>query len=84
MTVTAVPASLLERLRDPELLRADLFVGGEWVPASDGARFDVVDPSNGSLVASVASATREDTRRAIDAAAAAFPGWAAKTAKERA
>jgi succinate-semialdehyde dehydrogenase/glutarate-semialdehyde dehydrogenase len=84
VTVTAVPASLLERLRDPELLRADLFVGGEWVPASDGARFDVVDPSNGSLVATVASATREDTRQAIDAAAAAFPAWAGRTAKVRA
>src|SRR4029077_16431951 len=54
VTVTAVPASLLERLSDPDLLRADLFVGGEWAPASDGGRFDVVDPADGSLVASVA------------------------------
>ena len=76
--------SLLDRLSDPELLRSDLFVGGAWVPASDGARFDVIDPAEQTVVASVASATRDDTRRAVDSAAAAFPSWAAKTAKERA
>jgi succinate-semialdehyde dehydrogenase/glutarate-semialdehyde dehydrogenase len=80
---TAQAPTLLSRLHDPDLLRADLFVAGEWVAASDGARFDVTDPATGELVASVAAATREDTRRAIDAAAAAFPAWAALTAKER-
>jgi succinate-semialdehyde dehydrogenase / glutarate-semialdehyde dehydrogenase len=75
--------SLVGRLRDSELLRADLFVGGEWIAAGDGGRFDVFDPATGELVASVASATRDDTRRAIDAAAAAFRSWAALTAKER-
>jgi succinate-semialdehyde dehydrogenase/glutarate-semialdehyde dehydrogenase len=76
--------SLLDRLTDPGLLRTDLFVGGEWVPASDGARFDVLDPAEQAVIAAVASATREDTRRAVEAAAAAFPAWAARTAKERA
>src|SRR5262249_58126068 len=69
---------------DAGLLGTDLFVGGEWAPASDGARFDVVDPAEQAVIAAVASATRDDTRRAVDAAAAAFPAWAAKTAKERA
>jgi succinate-semialdehyde dehydrogenase/glutarate-semialdehyde dehydrogenase len=77
-------AGLEERLDDPGLLRTDLFVAGEWAPASDGARFEVVDPAERLPIASVASATRDDTRRAIAAAAAALPGWAAKTAKERA
>ncbi len=75
--------SLVGRLRDSALLRADLFVGGGWIAAGDGGRFDVFDPATGELVGSVASATREDTRRAIDAAAAAFRSWAALTAKER-
>jgi len=82
--VSPAGTSLLDRLSDPELLRSDLFVGGAWVPASDGARFDVIDPAEQTVVASVASATRDDTRRAVDSAAAAFPSWAAKTAKERA
>jgi succinate-semialdehyde dehydrogenase/glutarate-semialdehyde dehydrogenase len=80
---TATARTVLSRLSDAELLRDDLFVGGDWVAASDGARFDVTDPATGELVASVASATRDDTRRAIDAAAAALSAWAALTAKER-
>src|SRR5262249_58041795 len=83
-TVSPAGTSLLDRLSDPELLRSDLFLRGEWVPASDGARFDVVDPAEQSVIASVASATRDDTRRAVESAAVAFPAWAAKTAKERA
>jgi len=83
--MATVPApSVLSRLGEPQLLRDDLFVAGEWVAASDDARFDVTDPATGELVASVASATREDTRRAIDAAATALPRWASATAKERA
>ncbi len=81
---TAPAPTVLSRLADPDLLRDDLFVGGEWVPSSDDGRFDVTDPATGELVASVASATRDDTRRAIDAAAAAFPAWAALTGRERA
>src|SRR4051794_7597312 len=77
------PALLQPRLRDTELLRDDLLVDGEWVAASDGARFDVTDPATGELVASVASATRDDARKAIAAAAAALPAWAALTARER-
>jgi succinate-semialdehyde dehydrogenase / glutarate-semialdehyde dehydrogenase len=80
---TATARTVLSRLGDAELLRDELFVGGDWVAASDGARFDVTDPATGELVASVASATRDDTRRAIDAASAALPAWAALTAKER-
>ena len=67
----ALPPNLTSRLRDPELFRCDLFVDGAWTEAGDGARFDVVDPATGDTIAAVASATRDDTRRAIDAAAAA-------------
>jgi succinate-semialdehyde dehydrogenase / glutarate-semialdehyde dehydrogenase len=83
MAVTARdPLSAL--LVDPDLLRGDLFVDGEWRPASDGSRFDVVDPADGETIGAVASATREDVRDAIAAARRALSGWAALTAKERA
>src|SRR6185312_10704099 len=86
MSATSTPTrrDLASRLRDPELLRTDLFVAGDWTESGDGARFDVLDPADRSLVATVASATRDDVRRAIDAAGAALPAWAALTAKERA
>ncbi len=61
----------------------DLYIGGRWVPASDGSRMDVIDPATESAVASVASASVDDARSALEAAAAAAPGWAARKPRER-
>ena len=36
----------------------DLWIGGKWRKASDGGRFDVLDPATENKIASVASATR--------------------------
>ena len=85
MTVSVAPAAdrVRSRLRDPELFRDDLFVEGVWVASADGARLEVVDPADGLPLGSVASATRDDVRRAIDAAASALPAWSALSAKER-
>ncbi len=57
------------------------YIGGEWVKSK--SMFPVTDPATGEQIATVPNLTAEDTTRAIDAAAAAFPAWAAKTAKER-
>jgi acyl-CoA reductase-like NAD-dependent aldehyde dehydrogenase len=51
------------------------FIGGEWVEASGGDTFEDEDPYSEDVVARVAAGTREDARRAVDAAAAAFPAW---------
>ena len=61
----------------------DLWIGGQWRKASDGKRFDVIDPATENMVASVASATVDDAKAAVDAASAAFPAWAAKKPRER-
>src|SRR4051812_43876436 len=82
--MAAAPPLAAARLSDTGLLRLDLFVDGAWSPASDGGTFDVTDPATGETIGAVASGTREDARRAIDAAAAAFPAWAALPARERA
>jgi len=65
-------------------LCTDLYIGGEWRPASDGSRFDVLNPADESVLASVASGTVEDAISALDAAEAAFGGWAARKPRERA
>ncbi|MFY9993036.1 MAG: NAD-dependent succinate-semialdehyde dehydrogenase [Rhodoplanes sp.] len=61
----------------------DLWIGGAWRKASDQSRFDVIDPATENVITSVASASVDDAKAAIDAASAAFPGWAAKKPRER-
>lgn len=65
-------------------LRTDLFINGDWRPAADGARFEVVDPGTEEVIATVASAGAADAAEAADAAATAQPGWAATAPRERA
>ncbi len=59
------------------------FIGGQWVDASDGQRFDDLDPYTGSVTATAAAGKREDARRAVEAAAAAFPAWSQAPPAER-
>ena len=53
-----------------------LFIGGEWADAEGGRTFEDRDPFTGEVLFEVAAGSREDARRAVDAAAAAAPGWA--------
>ena len=62
----------------------DLWIGGKWRKSSDNARFDVIDPATEKTIASVASASVDDAKLAIDAADAAFEGWAGRKPRERA
>jgi succinate-semialdehyde dehydrogenase/glutarate-semialdehyde dehydrogenase len=64
-------------------MHTDLYINGQWRPAADGARFDVFNPADEAVLASVASATVEDARSALDAAQAAFGAWAARTPRDR-
>jgi succinate-semialdehyde dehydrogenase/glutarate-semialdehyde dehydrogenase len=72
------------RLKDPQLLRDKAYVNGEWVAADAGATFEVTNPANGEVLTRLPDMLEGETRRAIEAANAAWPAWAAKTAKERA
>jgi succinate-semialdehyde dehydrogenase/glutarate-semialdehyde dehydrogenase len=72
------------RLKDPKLFREACFIDGEWVAAVEGGTLAVKNPASGELLGHVPDMGAAETRRAIDAAARAFPAWAARTAKERA
>ena len=58
-----------------------LFIGGRWLP---GADIDVVDPSTEEVLAKVADARVDDAMAAVDAAAAAAPGWRSTAPRQRA
>jgi len=61
----------------------DLFIDGQWRPASDGRRFAVHDPADGSELAQFAAATEADCLAAVDAAADALADWAATPPRQR-
>ena len=67
-----------------DLLQQALLINGAWVGADDGTTIDVTDPSNGDVIGTVPNAGAAETGRAIAAAHAAFPAYAAKTVTERA
>ena len=71
------------RLSDPSLLRSACYIGGAWCAADDGAVIEVMNPATGRALGTVPRAGAAETRRAIDAAAAAFPAWSRRTAKDR-
>ncbi|GGG92742.1 NAD-dependent succinate-semialdehyde dehydrogenase [Silvibacterium dinghuense] len=72
------------RLKDSTLLRTQAWIDGQWSDADSGQRFDVYDPATGSVLASVPWMGAAETRRAIEAANAAWPAWRRQTAKARA
>jgi succinate-semialdehyde dehydrogenase/glutarate-semialdehyde dehydrogenase len=71
-------------LQDPTLLRTQAFLGGKWADADEGATFAVHDPASGEALARIPRCGAAETRRAIEAAAAAQPAWRARPAQERA
>ncbi len=63
--------------------RYSMLIGGEWRDAERGRTFDVTNPATGGILSHVPDGTEDDTKAAIDAAAAALPAWSALPAMER-
>ena len=61
-----------------------LFINGQWCDAVAGGRLDVVNPATEDVIAQMAYGTREDVKKAVDAAAKAMPAWAKLTPYDRA
>lgn len=64
-------------------MKTELYINGEWVNGDKGVRFDVVNPADETVLASVASAELADAEKALDAADAAFADWAGRTPRNR-
>jgi succinate-semialdehyde dehydrogenase/glutarate-semialdehyde dehydrogenase len=71
------------QLKDATLFRQQGYVDGEWRDADSGAVIAVTNPATGEQIGSVPNMGAAETRRAIEAASAAWPAWRAKTSKER-
>ena len=62
----------------------NLYIGGKWVPASDGRTFETKNPATGEVLSVCAEATKDDVDAAVQAAWAAFPAWRDMQTAERA
>ncbi|MGS2722869.1 NAD-dependent succinate-semialdehyde dehydrogenase [Porticoccus sp. GXU_MW_L64] len=71
-------------LNDNALLKTSAYINGEWVAADSGETLAVTNPASGELLADVVKCGSAETRRAIEAAAAAQDAWKHRPAKERA
>jgi succinate-semialdehyde dehydrogenase / glutarate-semialdehyde dehydrogenase len=68
-------------LLPPERLR--IYIDGEWREANDGARFEVHDPADASVIAEIADGSPLDAMDALDAAVAAQSDWAKTPPRDR-
>ena len=71
------------KLKDSGLFRTRCLVGGEWADADSGATIAVHDPATGAPLGTVPKMGAAETRRAIEAANAAWPAWRALAAGAR-
>ena len=74
-------APIINDLADPNLVQTESFIGGAWQSGQD--IIDVTDPATGQIIGSVARMSGDDAIAAVDAAEAAFPGWAGTLPQER-
>jgi succinate-semialdehyde dehydrogenase/glutarate-semialdehyde dehydrogenase len=70
-------------LKDPSLLRQQSYINGEWCDADDASTITVTNPATGETVGTVPHMGAAETKRAIDAANAAWPAWRKTTARAR-
>ncbi|ANK00534.1 NAD-dependent succinate-semialdehyde dehydrogenase [Serratia plymuthica] len=71
------------KLNNPELLRSQCLINGEWCDALSGQREAVINPATGAELASIPLVSEEETQQAINAAQLAQQGWKQLTAKQR-
>jgi succinate-semialdehyde dehydrogenase/glutarate-semialdehyde dehydrogenase len=64
-------------------MRQANLIDGEWVQADSGATIDVINPATGLKIGTVPKSGAVETRRAIEAAEAAFQSWRRTSALER-
>ena len=64
-------------------IRDKLYIGGAWVAPIGTGFHEVVDSNTEEVIGKVPEGTAEDAARAVEAAAEAFPAWAATSPEER-
>ena len=71
----------MHKLNHPKLLKTDSFINGKWISKSQ--TFEVKNPADGTIIATVADMGKAEAKEAIDGAHQAFQTWSEVSAKER-
>ena len=79
----ATTEDLKAALKDAGLFREQCYINGEWLDADSKVSIPVTNPATGAVLGHVPRMGAAETRRAIEAADAAWPAWRAQTARER-
>lgn len=74
----------MQELKHAALFKQQCYIDGQWQDADNGETIVVTNPATGQQLGTIPKMGAAETRRAIEAANAAWPAWRAKTAKERA
>ena len=74
---------LVFQLKDQSLFKQKCFINGEWVNSDNGDTFDVINPSDLTVVGTMPNASKKETIRAIDAANNSWSDWKKLTGKDR-
>src|SRR3974390_1065207 len=64
-------------------VRDKIYINGAWVPSTGTGTLEVIDSGTEEVFATIPEGTAEDVDKAVQAAAAAFPAWAATSREER-
>jgi succinate-semialdehyde dehydrogenase/glutarate-semialdehyde dehydrogenase len=75
--------SLVYQLKDQGLFKQQCFINGEWVDSDNGDTFDVINPSDLTIVGTMPNASKTETIRAIEAANNSWSDWKKLTGKDR-
>ncbi|MEO2039965.1 MAG: NAD-dependent succinate-semialdehyde dehydrogenase [Martelella sp.] len=81
----AIAKALSDKLKKADLAEPRAYIAGEWRDTvASGKTFDVVNPANGEVIATLPDCGKEEVEEAVAAAYEAQKAWAKKTGKERA
>jgi aldehyde dehydrogenase (NAD+) len=78
-------ATVHETIAVPDIRHTECFIGGFWVPGSNGKTFPTINPATEEVIAEIAEGTPEDVDHAVRAAREAFEDgpWPRMSARER-
>lgn len=79
----SIPPGIVEPARNYFQAEYGHLINGQWVDGDGGATIAMFNPTTGQELSKIQAGNAVDVKRAVDAAAAAFPAWSRSNPYER-